>query len=286
MRKIVGKTVTLAAAGLLFIMPAAFAQEEADQQRTPAPQERTLPQQERTLPQEETTVPQTQPQTAESERADQARTATTGDKLSRGERKFLSKAAQGGMAEVQLGQLAQEKAASDEVKQIGEKLVEDHSQANDQVQQIAMAKGVDLPKDISGKHKSAVKRLSKLSGQEFDREFLRYQLEHHREDIREFEKTADKAENPEVKEFASNALPLLKKHQDMVAQAAQAAGIPIEREGTADRMRDEQQRQSDPTLDFPQRRGDPSQDPRQRPMDPAQQPQQRQYPETTPPIVP
>jgi putative membrane protein len=255
-----GSAASLAAAGVLLMAPGAFAQGHAGDDRRAA-------------------VQQTEPRSQEH-------TSSADAKLSKAERKFLSKAAQSGMAEVQLGKLALDKASSEAVKRIGETLVEHHSSANGEVQQIAAAAGVTLPHEAGGKHKSAVKRLSKLSGEEFDREFLRYQLRHHREDFRQFEEAATKTENPEVKEFASSTLPTLREHQAMIGQAAKAAGVEDLAEETADRLRDQDQRQSDPSWDYPRHPGDPSQDPRQRPHDPTRDPQQRPFPGTTPPIVP
>jgi putative membrane protein len=194
-----GSAASLAAAGVLLMAPGAFAQGHAGDDRRAA-------------------VQQTEPRSQEH-------TSSADAKLSKAERKFLSKAAQSGMAEVQLGKLALDKASSEAVKRIGETLVEHHSSANGEVQQIAAAAGVTLPHEAGGKHKSAVKRLSKLSGEEFDREFLRYQLRHHREDLRQFEEAATKTENPEVKEFASSTLPTLREHQAMIGQAAKAAGV-------------------------------------------------------------
>jgi putative membrane protein len=300
MRKTLKPTAMFAAGSLLFVAPLAFAQERSGQNPTRQETHSSSQQETHSSAQQNrqsSAQQETQAETRQNTRGDETRTtATAGNKVSRAEKNFLTKAAQGGMAEVELGKLAQEKASSEDVKRIGETLVQDHTKANEEVQQIASNKGVNLPGETAGKHKSAVKRLSKLSGEEFDREFLRYQLKHHNEDIRQFEHTASRADTPEVKEFASNTLPVLKKHQEMVMQAARAAGIQVSSQGTADRMRQDQrqsyprddqpQRNIDPTQDPQQRQRDPVYDPQQRPRDPTYDPQRDRSPATTPPIVP
>ena len=90
--------------------------------------------------------------------------------LSAADQKFVNEAAQGGIAEVQLGQLATEKASSDAVKQFGQRMVNDHSQANDKLKELASSKGVTLPQEPSARDRATKERLSKLSGEQFDKE--------------------------------------------------------------------------------------------------------------------
>src|SRR5690349_17575985 len=94
----------------------------------------------------------------------QSNSATNSAKLSAPDRQFLDKAAQGGKAEVELGQLAQQKASSDDVKKFGERMVTDHSKANDQLQQLAAQKGITLPDKLNPKDQATKARLEKLSG--------------------------------------------------------------------------------------------------------------------------
>src|SRR5689334_12082691 len=96
--------------------------------------------------------------------------AETKSKLSTSEANFVKEAASGGMMEVELGKLAQQKAASEKVKDFGKKMEDDHSKANDELKQLASNKGVDLPSSLNKKHQSKVDKLSKLSGAEFDRQ--------------------------------------------------------------------------------------------------------------------
>ena len=130
---------------------------------------------------------------------------------------FAQKAAVGGMAEVQLGKLAQQKASNDQVKQFGSHMVEDHSKANDELKQIASAKGLALPTDLDASHKSKVAKMEKLSGAEFDRAYSKMMLSDHKKDVSEFEKQSTKGTDPDLKAFASKTLPTLKEHLQMAS---------------------------------------------------------------------
>jgi|SRR5579871_938347 len=129
-----------------------------------------------------------------------------------GDQRFIKEAADGGMAEVELGQLAQDKASSPDVKQFAERMVKDHSQANDQLKQIAMQKGVTLPSTPSKKDEATKDRLSKLSGDAFDRAYMSDMVKDHKKDIAEFQRESTSGRDPDVKQFASQTLPTLKEH--------------------------------------------------------------------------
>jgi putative membrane protein len=116
------------------------------------------------------------------------------------------------MAEVELGQMAAEKASSPEVKDFGQRMVKDHSRANDQLKQIATQKGVTLPSSPSAKDEATKKRLSKLSGSAFDQAYMQDMLKDHKADIAAFEKESTSGRDPDVKQFASQTLPTLKDH--------------------------------------------------------------------------
>jgi putative membrane protein len=141
------------------------------------------------------------------------------DKVSKDDASFMKEAAEGGMMEVQLGKLAGEKASSKQVKEFGQRMLQDHSKANEALKKLAANKGVKLPTTLEGKHKSAVDRLSKLSGDEFDREYMRLMVDDHKEDVEKFESQAKKADDPDVKKFASQHAPILKKHLELAQSA-------------------------------------------------------------------
>ncbi|HYM26039.1 MAG TPA: DUF4142 domain-containing protein [Vicinamibacterales bacterium] len=125
---------------------------------------------------------------------------------------FVAKAARGGMAEVELGKLATEKASSDEVKKFGQRMVDDHSKANDELKSIAQQKNMTVPSDLSAKDKALRDRLSKLSGAAFDRAYMRAMVTDHREDVNEFRVESKSGKDAEVKAFAAKTLPTLEEH--------------------------------------------------------------------------
>jgi putative membrane protein len=125
---------------------------------------------------------------------------------------FVKEAAVGGMAEVDLGKLAKDKGSSDTVKQFGQKMVDDHTKINDDLKTLAKKKNIDLPTALDAKHQAVVDRLSKLSGAEFDRAYSTEMVKDHTEDVKEFQKQANSATDPDVKSFASNNLPTLQEH--------------------------------------------------------------------------
>ncbi|HUP30414.1 MAG TPA: DUF4142 domain-containing protein [Usitatibacter sp.] len=138
--------------------------------------------------------------------------------LGSGERKFMEKAALDGMAEVQMGQLAQQKAQNPQVKEFAGRMVQDHTKANDELKQLASAKGVTLPADADRDHKKHADELAKKSADKFDHEYMEHMVKEHKKDVKEFEKQAKDAKDPDVKAFAQKTLPVLQAH----LQAAQA----------------------------------------------------------------
>jgi putative membrane protein len=136
--------------------------------------------------------------------------------LARGDRKFVEEAAMGGLAEVELGKLAQQKAQSDQVKQFGARMVQDHGKANDELKQIAETKGVQVPAAPDKSHQKEVDKLAKLSGGEFDREYVAHMLSDHRKDVSAFKKAADNSKDSDIKAFAGKTLPTLHEHLAMV----------------------------------------------------------------------
>ncbi len=125
---------------------------------------------------------------------------------------FAKKAAAGGIAEVKMGQLAQQKGTSASVKKFGARMVEDHSKAGDELKQAASQSNITLPTDMSAKDKATYDMLSKLSGAAFDRAYARDMVRDHEEDIAEFNKEANSGHNPVVKDFATQTLPTLEDH--------------------------------------------------------------------------
>ncbi len=130
--------------------------------------------------------------------------------------KFAMTAAMGGMAEVELGRLAAQKGASDEVRQFGQRMVDDHTKANEQLMQLASSKGITLPAALDPKHQAEAQRLSALSGDRFDREYVKMMVKDHKKDVGEFQKEAARGADPDFKSFAATTLPTLQGHLRMI----------------------------------------------------------------------
>lgn len=137
-------------------------------------------------------------------------------KAANSDSKFILKAAKGGMAEVELGKLAVQKATASEVKQFGQHMVDDHSKANEELKTLTSQKQVALPSAPDAKEKKLYDRLSKLSGAAFDKAYVRAMLTDHEVDVKEFEKESNNGSDPDVKAWAAKTLPTLKNHLQMV----------------------------------------------------------------------
>jgi len=126
---------------------------------------------------------------------------------------FVAKAAEGGQFEIEIGKLAASKATDAAVKSFAQMLVDDHSVANDKLRQIATSHNVALPASLPDDKKKEIDQLSKLSGADFDRQFVKIVgIKDHHHDIDEFEKASRSAKSDDVKSFAQSTLPTLKKH--------------------------------------------------------------------------
>ena len=140
---------------------------------------------------------------------------------------FVQEAAVGGLAEVEMGRLAVQKAKDDRVRQFGQKMIDDHSKANDQLKQAASQEGLNVPSAIDEKHKQTMNKLEKLSGAQFDSAYAKEMVKDHREDVKLFEKQAN-AGSSTVQKFAAETLPTLKNHLQM----AEALGSATAATGT------------------------------------------------------
>jgi putative membrane protein len=145
------------------------------------------------------------------------RETTSSGRLSWGDRRFVQKAADGGHDELNLAQLAAQRATSSEVKSFAQKLVDDHTKVNSELMSLASQKNVKV--DTDNDKDRTYKRLNKKSGSEFDQEFVEHMIDDHEKDIKMFEKAASDAKDPEVRAFAS-------KHvSDLRAHLQQAEGL-------------------------------------------------------------
>ncbi|SDM34321.1 putative membrane protein [Catalinimonas alkaloidigena] len=131
---------------------------------------------------------------------------------------FMVEAANGGLMEVELGRIAAEKATNPQVKEFGQMMVDNHSKANDKLKTLASQKGITLPTSVGEEHQKEINRLTELSGEEFDREYVKLMVKDHKADIDEFQEATDEVEDPDVKAFASQTLPTLQRHLQRAEQ--------------------------------------------------------------------
>jgi putative membrane protein len=127
--------------------------------------------------------------------------------------KFMKKVAEDGKAEVELGKLAAQRGGSDSVKKFGERMSTDHAKAGEELAKLAQDKGVTLPSDTDSKHKRLHDKLSKLSGADFDREYMRAMAADHDTDVKAFQREAKSAKDADLRAWAAKTLPTLEEHK-------------------------------------------------------------------------
>lgn len=125
---------------------------------------------------------------------------------------FIRTAAIDGMAEVEHGRLAAQHATHDEVKQFGQRMVDDHSKAGDEVKGMASQKNVTLPTELDPKHKAMQDKLSKMNGTAFDRAYMAHMVAAHQQAVTLFQKEASSGKDAEAKAWAAKTLPTLREH--------------------------------------------------------------------------
>jgi len=143
---------------------------------------------------------------------------STANRLTTGDSTFADAAARGGLAEVKLGELAQTHAASQAVKNFGQRMITDHTKANDNLKAVAGKEGITLPSAMDSKDQATYDRLSKLNGVQFDRDYMADMVKDHKVDIAAFQHEADDGSNPGLKNFASQTLPVLREHLSLAEQ--------------------------------------------------------------------
>ncbi len=131
---------------------------------------------------------------------------------------FATKAASGGMLEVQLGQLAASKGNNPAVREFGQRMVKDHSKANDELKSIAPQANVTLPTGLSRSEQVTYDRLSKLSGADFDMAYANDMVADHEHDVAEFKRESTSGQNETLKNFAAKTLPTMQSHLDQARE--------------------------------------------------------------------
>ena len=131
---------------------------------------------------------------------------------------FMKDAAQSGIAEVKMGELAASNGESQQVKDLAQKLVTDHGKVNAELKQLATKKGVMLPDAASEQQKTMLQHLTSLKGREFDTAFKQHAVEGHQKSVDKFKTAAEKAKDADIKAFAAKTLPTLQQHLALAKQ--------------------------------------------------------------------
>jgi putative membrane protein len=128
---------------------------------------------------------------------------------------FIKHAADANMTEIKLGQIAQDKGQSQDVKDFGARMVKDHTNAGDQLKPIAEKMNVDIPDHVSAMHQKTIDRLSNMSGAQFDAAYAKAMVKDHEKVISMFENAKSNVKNDDLKKFATDTLPTLQEHLEM-----------------------------------------------------------------------
>jgi putative membrane protein len=138
---------------------------------------------------------------------------------------FYKKAAEGGIAEVEAGKLAQQKSSNSEVKDFGAMMVKDHTAAGEKLKAIADSKGISLPGNSSVGQMADETKLEVLSGDAFDKSYIKGQISAHQDTIELFQKEIASGQDPDAKAFATKTLPTVRAHLKAINTLAAAAGV-------------------------------------------------------------
>jgi putative membrane protein len=141
--------------------------------------------------------------------------ATGASTLAAADKAFATHAAQGGQAEVELGKVAASTASSPDVKQFGQRMVDDHGKANTELTAWASKSNVTLPTEVDAKAKANHEKLSKMTGAEFDKAYMKNMVADHNKDVAEFERAAKTVKDPDLKAWVEKTLPTLQEHLKM-----------------------------------------------------------------------
>ena len=155
-----------------------------------------------------------------------ANTAASAQALEQQDADFAKEAAIGGRFEVDMGKTAQSKGQNQAVKDFGKQMADDHGKANDKLADVAKDLKFTLPSALDKKHQDTMDRLSKLSGDQFDREYAAEMVNDHKADQAAFEKEISAGKNAQLKSWASDTLTTIKHHLTMAQDMQTKLGPP------------------------------------------------------------
>ena len=135
---------------------------------------------------------------------------------------FAVNAADAGLLEVKLGELAQVNASSDQVKAFGKMMVTDHNKANAELMALAQQKNITLPLSLSDKCQRDYDNLAKKTGKDFDDAYTDFMVKDHKNDLREFKEEGEDGKDADLKMWAAGKVAILEHHLDMAKKAEEA----------------------------------------------------------------
>ena len=138
-------------------------------------------------------------------------------KLSAADSDFLLSAAQGGMTEVKMGELAAQKGTRDDVKAFGQLMIKDHAAINVDLKTLAAQKELTLPDGLDAKHQGMVDKMAALTDSEFDAAYIAGTIKHHKMDAKEFKTESDETKDVEIKSFVDKSIPVVDKHLKLIS---------------------------------------------------------------------
>jgi putative membrane protein len=138
---------------------------------------------------------------------------------------FVTKAMQGSMAEVQLGQLTLQKSNNDQVKQFAQRMIDDHTKLNEQMKPVAQQLGVTVPEQVSKKDRSTMAKLQALSGPTYDQAYIKDMVKDHKQDLSEFQAEASSGQDQTVKDAAAQGSKVIAQHLQMAQQMAKDQNV-------------------------------------------------------------
>ena len=129
--------------------------------------------------------------------------------------KFMMMAATGGKNEISLSEQALSKSSNEDVKKYAQTMIDDHTKAGDELKEVAMSKNVTLPTEPDAKHKTAATKMSSMSGDALDKEYLKMMVKDHEATVAMFQKEINGGKDAEAKAFAEKTLPTIQGHLEM-----------------------------------------------------------------------
>jgi len=139
-----------------------------------------------------------------------------GQNVSQSDREFMENAARGGLFEVEMGKIAVNRAQDPQVVSFAQRMIADHTEVNDSLKQLASAKGITLPTQVSAEQKKEMDRVSALSGPQFDRAYMMLMVNDHENDLRD----------PDLRQFAANTAPILDEHLEEARKISESLRQP------------------------------------------------------------